>query len=205
MPAPRERELPVEPRRATFSKLNTRSGGNAMGGQNVKLFLSCVSDEFGAERKALRHELRPDRRRRDPGGFHCARRRHAREARRLYPPVRRRRAFRRRHTRCPPRPAVLNAFLAHAPALAAQLAAAGFTPNALARLTYTQWEAWLAIHYRKPLIIAKPTEVPMTGGRPATGSAQTDHLQRLRAFGGYPVEFASRDQFGQGRLQVAVR
>ncbi len=28
-----------------------------MGGENVKLFLSCVSDEFGAEREALRHEL----------------------------------------------------------------------------------------------------------------------------------------------------
>jgi hypothetical protein len=25
--------------------------------ENVKLFLSCVSDEFGAEREALRHEL----------------------------------------------------------------------------------------------------------------------------------------------------
>jgi hypothetical protein len=28
-----------------------------MAGDCVKLFLSCVSDEFGAEREELRHEL----------------------------------------------------------------------------------------------------------------------------------------------------
>ena len=50
----------------------------------------------------------------------------------------------------------VDGFLPASPKLVADLAENGVRAQALASLTYTQWEAWLAITYGKPLLIAAP-------------------------------------------------
>jgi hypothetical protein len=74
---------------------------------------------------------------------------------------------------------------AHKPLLAEFLAPDG------PPLSYTQWEAWLAIYHRKPLFIAVPEE----GARRDAGyqlddaerAAQQAHLQRLATVERYPA------------------
>jgi hypothetical protein len=69
------------------------------------------------------------------------------------------------------------------------------------RLSYTQWEAYLAIYHRKPLLIAVP-EAEAKGDRSidANEGAQQAHLERLKAFGHYAeITFANAD-----RLAIAV-
>jgi Domain of unknown function (DUF4062) len=66
-------------------------------------------------------------------------------------------------------------------------------------LSYTQWEAYLAIYHRKMLVIATPKESAPRGPkfRPTSEAraAQLAHLERLRALGRYPeFEFANPDQ-----------
>ncbi|MDD5633188.1 MAG: hypothetical protein PHI13_14350, partial [Methylococcales bacterium] len=66
-------------------------------------------------------------------------------------------------------------------------------------LSYTQWEAWLALYHHKTLIIA----VPAADAQRDTGytlieaqrSQQQQHLARLAAFERYPeIQFASTDR-----------
>jgi hypothetical protein len=60
-----------------------------------------------------------------------------------------------------------------------------------AEISYVQWEAWLALYHRKPLIILEPTRDVHRG--PAfkpTGTSrisQADHFLRLREMNRYPV------------------
>lgn len=69
-------------------------------------------------------------------------------------------------------------------------------------ISYTQWEAWLAIYHRKPLLIAPaavsaprdPTYAPTNTSR----AAQNEHLARLRAMERYPgPTFDSKDQLAK--------
>ncbi|NJD05536.1 MAG: tetratricopeptide repeat protein, partial [Methylococcaceae bacterium] len=65
-------------------------------------------------------------------------------------------------------------------------------------LSYTQWEAWLALYHGKPLIIAAPTDVAPRDSRyqllPQQREAQQEHLQRLAAMERYPgFRFASAE------------
>jgi TolB-like protein/Flp pilus assembly protein TadD len=58
-------------------------------------------------------------------------------------------------------------------------------------VSYTQWEAWLALYHRKPLIIAKPREGAILLGpnyAPTADSraAQVQHQALLKAEGRYP-------------------
>ncbi len=169
--------------------------------ENVKLFLSCVSDEFGAEREALRHELTgltvdvaiqedfvalgvSTLAKVDAYIQQCDVVVHLAGD----------------MAGAAPRPASVDGFLIGQPKLVADLAENGMPQQALAALTYTQWEAWLAIAYGKPLLIAAPTSGAPRGPKfePDDGSraAQAAHLEGLRRLANYPeVKFASRDQF----------
>ena len=68
-----------------------------------------------------------------------------------------------------------------------------------AAISYTQWEAWLALYFDKDLVIAAPgsnfardlTLTPNFAPTEQCKAAQAAHLERLRALGCYPeVNFA---------------
>jgi hypothetical protein len=75
--------------------------------------------------------------------------------------------------------------------------------EALGRLTYTQWEAWLAIGFNKDgaernLVIVAPAFGVKRGAKfaldDASRASQADHLARLKAIDFYPAKpFASAD------------
>ncbi|MGA9601926.1 MAG: tetratricopeptide repeat protein, partial [Methylocystis sp.] len=52
-------------------------------------------------------------------------------------------------------------------------------------ISYTQWEAWLADHRRKPLVVAVAAEA-LASGTPESKAAQARHLERLKASGHFP-------------------
>ncbi len=71
-----------------------------------------------------------------------------------------------------------------------------------AAISYTQWEAWLALYFAKDLVIAAPgssyaRDLSLTPNFAPTEqcrAAQAAHLERLRALGRYPeVKFANAD------------
>jgi hypothetical protein len=57
-------------------------------------------------------------------------------------------------------------------------------------VSYTQWEAWLALYHRKHLFITQAAESAERGPRyaptDASRAAQMEHLQRPRKFKRYP-------------------
>lgn len=74
-----------------------------------------------------------------------------------------------------------------------------------ASLSYTQWEAWLALYHGKPLVIAVPE-----GGLQDGSAAQREHLSRLAGIERYPeVRFASADRLAvevlRSKLQDLLR
>ena len=67
-------------------------------------------------------------------------------------------------------------------------------------LSYTQWEAWLALYHGKRLIIAVPESGAQRDDRyaldPLAAAAQQEHLARLRSINRHPgIRFVSADQF----------
>jgi hypothetical protein len=67
------------------------------------------------------------------------------------------------------------------------------------QISYTHWEAWLALYHGKPLLIADAAESAPRGPRfaptDASRAAQRAHLDRLRAIDHHPgCTFASADQ-----------
>ncbi|BCM88076.1 FxSxx-COOH system tetratricopeptide repeat protein [Methylobacterium indicum] len=68
-------------------------------------------------------------------------------------------------------------------------------------LSYTQWEAWLALHHGKPLLIARADESAPRGPNydpnAASRAAQQAHLARLREVERYPSSFTSPDNLIQ--------
>ena len=69
-------------------------------------------------------------------------------------------------------------------------------------LSYTQWEAWLAIYHGKPLIIAKAAEGAIRGPEYAPNDSgsetQVQHLRRLRAIDRYPgITFTGVDNLSK--------
>jgi hypothetical protein len=130
---------------------------------DVKLFLSCVSDEFGDYRGALRKKLK-----------------------RLNVEIEIQETFKARGgdtlalleeyiegcdvvvhfvgdmLGSPPPATSVDDLLNRRPDLAERLTKKGLTREELGRLTYTQWEAWLAIGFnevgkRKNLVIVRPS------------------------------------------------
>jgi tetratricopeptide (TPR) repeat protein len=77
------------------------------------------------------------------------------------------------------------------------------------RLSYTQWEAWLALYHGRSLLIAKAKTTAPRGPKYApddsTRAAQVEHLQRLKAFHRYPgSEFGSPDELAKQIAYSAI-
>ncbi len=163
---------------------------------DVKLFLSCVSDEFGAYRDALRKKLK-----------------------RLNVEIEIQETFKARGgdtlalleeyiegcdvvvhfvgdmPGSPPPSTSVDDLLNRRPDLAARLTKKGLTREELGHLTYTQWEAWLAIGFnevgkRKNLVIVRPSDglapSPTFAATDASRAAQAEHLSRLIAIDLHP-------------------
>jgi hypothetical protein len=76
-------------------------------------------------------------------------------------------------------------------------------------ISYTQWEAWLALYHGKPLLIAQAGEAAPRGPAfvpsEASRAAQRAHLDRLRALEHYPgCMFVSADQLAKYVLASPV-
>ena len=84
----------------------------------------------------------------------------------------------------------------------------GVSRHARATLTYTQWEAWLAIGFDKDLLIVTPAPNVDRGPNYALSEAsrelQAEHLTRLRAIDRYPKPFANADNLVATILESAV-
>jgi tetratricopeptide (TPR) repeat protein len=163
---------------------------------DVKLFLSCVSDEFGDYRDALRKKLK-----------------------RLNVEIEIQETFKARGgdtlalleeyiegcdvvvhfvgdmLGSPPPATSVDDLLNRRPDLAERLTKKGLTREELGRLTYTQWEAWLAIGFnevgkRKNLVIVRPSAglapSPTFAPTDASRAAQAEHLSRLFAIDLHP-------------------
>jgi len=66
-------------------------------------------------------------------------------------------------------------------------------------MTYTQWEAWLGLYHKKPIFLAIPKENAVRDNRFQEDARQRDlqleHLKALRKKGVYPeIEFATEDE-----------
>jgi len=76
-------------------------------------------------------------------------------------------------------------------------------------LPYTQWEAWLALYYGKPLLIAKAAAGAPRGPKyapdDASRASQAEHLKRLKAFHRYPSsEFGGPDELAKQIAYTAI-
>ena len=171
---------------------------------DVKLFLSCVSDEFGDDRDALRRALtRPNveiKIQEDfqaMGGDTLALLEDYVESCDVVV------HFIGDMAGSAPKPSSVDDLLKRRPELAARLAEKGMDRAALGRLTYTQWEAWLAIGFNRDgakqnLVIVAPAiglkRSIAFAPTDATRASQADHLKWLRAINFYPAKpFTSAD------------
>ncbi len=162
-----------------------------MGGENVKLFLSCVSDEFGAYRDELRRKLtRPNVEVKIQEDFKLL---GGDTLKMLEDYIAQCEAvvhFVGDMAGSSPATTTIDDLLMRRPDLAARLADKGMGREALASLTYTQWEAWLAIGFGKDLIIVAPADGVARGPafRPTDASRASAalNLKRLRAVNRYP-------------------
>src|ERR1700722_1236833 len=165
---------------------------------NVKLFLSCVTDEFGDDRDELRRALtRPNveiKIQEDfqaMGGDTLALLEAYVESCDVVV------YFIGDMAGSTPKPSSVDDLLRRRPELAARLAEKGMDREALGRLTYTQWEAWLAVGFNKDgaernLVIVAPAFGVKRGAKfaldDASRASQADHLARLKAIDFYPAK-----------------
>ncbi len=78
-----------------------------------------------------------------------------------------------------------------------------------AAIPYTQWEAWLALYHKKPLMIAKAAPAAPRGPKHAptdnSRASQAAHLARLKAFHRYPgCEFENPDDLAKHIAYSAI-
>ena len=75
-------------------------------------------------------------------------------------------------------------------------------------LSYTQWEAWLALYHGKLLVIAEADQAAPRGPKyaptDASRAAQREHVQRLRGFERYSSTFSSPDNLAKFVLSSAI-
>ncbi len=171
---------------------------------DVKLFLSCVSDEFGEYRDALRGaltqlnvEIKIQEEFQNRGGDTLAMLEDYIESCDVVV------HFVGEMAGSAPVSSSVGDLLRRRPELAARLAEKGMDREALGRLTYTQWEAWLAIGSnedgaRKNLVIVAPAYGVKRGAKfaptDASRASQAEHLTRLKAIDVYPAKtFTSAD------------
>ncbi len=117
---------------------------------DVKLFLSCVSDEFRAYREALRHalthrrvEIKIQEDFKLPGSDTLAMLEDYIESCDVVV------HFIGDMAGSTPKPTSVDDLLQRRPELARRLADKGMTREDLGRLTYTQWEPWLAVGFNR--------------------------------------------------------
>jgi hypothetical protein len=166
---------------------------------DVKLFLSCVSDEFGDYREALRRALdqpnvtvKIQEDFKPQGGD---------TLRMLQEYIEQCEAvvhFVGDMDGSAPKPSSVDDLLARRPDLEARLASKTMARAALGTLNYTQWEAWLAIALDRDLFIVSPApgveRGPKYAATDASRKAQKRHLDQLRAINRYPAPpFTSAD------------
>ena len=178
---------------------------------SVKIFLSTVSDEFRAYREQLRSDLtrhnvevKVQEDFKDLGGdtldkldvyiaecdavVHLA----------------------GDMTGAAPGEQALRALRSKFPDLPDKLPPLGEALQSGAGVSYTQWEAWLALYHGKLLVIAKAADGAEQRGpqfKPTDGSraAQAAHLQRLKGMGRYPgCIFTSPDNLAKSILSSAI-
>jgi tetratricopeptide (TPR) repeat protein len=171
--------------------------------ESVKVFLSTVSDEFGAYRDQLRTDLtrhnvevKVQEDFKDLGRgildeldvyiAHCDCVVHLAGEMTGSAPLKR----------------DVDALLVKHPDLVADLPPLGEALRDGVDVSYTQWEAWLALYHRKPLLIAKAADEAARGPKhaptDASRAAQAAHLARLKAVGRYPgCTFTSPDNLAK--------
>jgi hypothetical protein len=171
-----------------------------MAGHVVKLFLSSVSDGFGGCRDALRRKLtRPNVEVKIQEDFKSS---GADTLKTLGDYVKECETvvhFVGDMAGSRPERSMVEDILARLPEFEKRLAAKGMGREALNSLTYTQWEAWLAVGFDTDLVIVVPSEGATRG--PAyvmtetSRAAQTEHRKRLKAIDRYPgLPFISADK-----------
>lgn len=178
---------------------------------SVQIFLSTVSAEFRAYRDALRHDLtRPNVSVAVQEDFivtgtetldmlddyiqHCDAVIHLAGD----------------MTGAPAQAPSLAAILQRHPDLAARLPPlAPFLEPGAPALPYTQWEAWLALYHRKPLIIAVPRDGAARDAAyrsdDSQRAAQQAHLRRLGEWERHPIHFATPDELAKEILRSRLQ
>ena len=117
---------------------------------DVKLFLSCVSDEFGAYRETLRHALtRPNVEIKIQEDFKALGGDTLAMLEAYIEHLRGVVHFVGEMAGSAPTATSVDDLLRRRPELATRLADKGMGREALGELTYTQWEAWLAIGFNR--------------------------------------------------------
>jgi tetratricopeptide (TPR) repeat protein len=182
---------------------------------DVKLFLSCVSDEFGAYRESLRQaltrpnvEIKIQEDFKSLGGDTLAT---------LEDYIEQCDAvvhFVGEMSGSSPAATSFDDLLRRRPALVTRLAEKGMARDALRALTYTQWEAWLAIGSnhggaRKNLVIVAPADGLERGEKfkpsDASRASQAEHLRRLKAIDLHPgPPFTNADNLAKQVLVSVV-
>ena len=165
----------------------------------VRLFLSCVSDEFGVYRDALRRALtRPNvevKVQEDFQALGCdtltMMEDYIKECEAVV-------HFVGEMTGSAPSDAAERALVARHTDIQTRLPPRGPALVERAAISYTQWEAWLAIYFNKALLIVQPSPGVDRGARfastDASRASQAEHLKRLRAMDRYPgAAFTSAD------------
>src|SRR5271165_7037357 len=146
-----------------------------MAGPGVRLFISCVSGEFGAYRDTLRHALtRPNVEVKIQEDFKPL---GGDTLQMLEDYIEQCEAvvhFVGDMAGSTPAANSVEDLLARRPDLQAKLERRGFTRETPARLTYTQWEAWLAIGFDKDLLIVAPARSVDRGPRYAPSDASRE-------------------------------
>jgi Domain of unknown function (DUF4062) len=182
---------------------------------DVKLFLSCVSDEFRAYREALRHalthkkvEIKVQEDFKLPGGDTLAMLEDYIESCDVVV------HFIADMVGSTPKPTSVDDLLQRRPELVRRLADKGMTREDLGRLTYTQWEAWLEVGFnrdgaKRNLVIVAPTATverdPKFDPTEASRTSQVEHLRRLKAINIYPgAPFTNADNLAVQVLTSAV-
>src|SRR5271169_201234 len=181
-----------------------------MAGDGIKLFLSCVSDEFGGCRNALRKALtRPNVEVKIQEDFKAL---GGDTLEKLEEYIEQCEAvvhFVGDMTGSTPNTYVVKELLARRLDLKTRLPPLGAALDAGIAISYTQWEAWLALYFRKDLVIAAPTPALADDvtwpTRDDTKAAQAEHLKRLREVGRYvEVTFADQNDLVAQILASAV-
>jgi hypothetical protein len=161
-----------------------------MADQGVRLFISCVSDEFREYRDALRRaltmtnvEVKIQEDLKALGGDTLSTlERYIEQCDAVV-------HFAGEMAGSTPAASSVEDLLVRRPDVEARLAKKGVQADTLASVSYTQWEGWLAISFDKDLLIVVPAGSVDRGSTFAptdeSRASQAEHLERLKAIDYY--------------------